>query len=140
MLVLRAVRCERRTSLTVNVGCWHALPMGIHATLMLAPGCSSWRPKSEPTTSPDARHGRWRRGRHATRDIRPIVGRRCGAWPGWQCAWLVALRGPGRPGSHIRCRPPCWAWLSNDVPACRGLAVAWLKRGARAPRGFLDLG
>jgi hypothetical protein len=28
---------------------------------------------------------------------------------------------------------PCWAWLSNDVPACRGLAVAWLKRGARAP-------
>src|SRR6266566_1233986 len=25
------------------------------------------------------------------------------------------------------------AWLSNDVPACRGLAVAWLKRGARAP-------
>jgi hypothetical protein len=51
MLVLRVVRSERRTSLTVNVGCWHALPMGIHATLMLAPGCSSWRPKSEPTTS-----------------------------------------------------------------------------------------
>src|SRR5215471_4538097 len=25
------------------------------------------------------------------------------------------------------------AWLSNDVPACRGLAVAWLIRGARAP-------
>ena len=23
-------------------------------------------------------------------------------------------------------------WLSNDVPACRGLAVAWLKRGASA--------
>ncbi len=54
MLVLRVVRCERRTSLTVNAGCWHALPMGIHATLMLAPGCSQWRPKSEPTTSPDA--------------------------------------------------------------------------------------
>jgi hypothetical protein len=54
MLVLRVVRCERRTSLTVNAGCWHALPMGIHATLMLAPGCSPWRPKSEPTTSPDA--------------------------------------------------------------------------------------
>ncbi len=54
MLVLRVGRCERRTSLTVNLGCWHALPMGIHATLMLAPGCSPWRPKSEPTTSRDA--------------------------------------------------------------------------------------
>ncbi len=54
MLVLTVVRCERRTLLTVNVGCWHALPIGIHATLMLAPGCSPWRPKSEPTTSPDA--------------------------------------------------------------------------------------
>src|SRR6266516_5027600 len=54
MLVLHVVRCERRTSLTVNAGCWHALPMGIHATPMLAPGCSPWRPKSEPTTSPDA--------------------------------------------------------------------------------------
>jgi hypothetical protein len=52
--LLRVVRCERRTSLTVNVDCWHVLPMGIHATLMLAPGCSPWRPKSEPTTSPDA--------------------------------------------------------------------------------------
>src|SRR5215813_15542102 len=62
------------------------------------------------------------------------------AWPGWQWAWLVALRGPGRPGSHIRCRPLCWAWLSNDVPACRGLAVAWLKRGARAPVLSLELG
>src|SRR6516164_5210112 len=54
MLVLRVGRCERRTSLTVNADCWHALPMGVHATLMLAPGCSPWRPKSEPTTSPDA--------------------------------------------------------------------------------------
>src|SRR5271166_1419730 len=54
MLVLRVVSWECRTSLTVNAGCWHALPMGIHATLMLAPGCSPWRPKSEPTTSPDA--------------------------------------------------------------------------------------
>src|SRR5579864_738962 len=54
MLVLRVVRCERRTSLTVNAGCWHALPTGIHATLMLTPGCSPWRPKPEPATSPDA--------------------------------------------------------------------------------------
>src|SRR5712671_1710820 len=50
--------------------------------------------------------------------------------------------GPGRDGSEpgrsversrlawllIRL-PPCWVWLSNDVPAGRGLAVAWLKRG-----------
>jgi len=26
--------------------------------------------------------------------------------------------------------PPCWVWLSNDVPAGRGLAVAWRRRGA----------
>jgi hypothetical protein len=37
----------------VDAGCWHALPMGIHATLMLAPGCSPWRPKSGSATSPD---------------------------------------------------------------------------------------
>src|SRR6266576_2541676 len=68
MLVLRVVRCERRTSLTVNAGCWHALPMGIHATLMLAPGCSPWRPKSEPTTSPDAVTDGDGGGRHAARE------------------------------------------------------------------------
>jgi hypothetical protein len=45
---------ERRTSHKADGGCWHALPMGIDATLMLAPGCSPWRPKSETTTSPDA--------------------------------------------------------------------------------------
>jgi hypothetical protein len=27
-------------------------------------------------------------------------------------------------------------WLPNDVPACRGLAVAWLKRGVSARREF----
>src|SRR5690349_24548065 len=32
------------------------------------------------------------------------------------------------------------AWLSNDVPACRGLAVAWLIRGARAQARSLELG
>src|SRR5215469_10695519 len=32
------------------------------------------------------------------------------------------------------------AWLSNDVPACRGLAVAWLIRGARAPSGIPGIG
>ena len=35
--------------------------------------------------------------------------------------------------------PPCWAWLSNDVPAGRGFAVAWLKRGASALK-VLELG
>ena len=35
--------------------------------------------------------------------------------------------------------PPCWAWLPNDVPACRGLAVAWLKRGVSAAK-VLELG
>jgi hypothetical protein len=51
MLVLRVVRCERHTSLTVNAGCWLALTMGIHATLMLAPECLPWRPKPGPATS-----------------------------------------------------------------------------------------
>src|SRR5712671_1305511 len=32
------------------------------------------------------------------------------------------------------------AWLSNDVPACRGLAVVWLIRGARAPSGIPGIG
>src|SRR5712691_12020205 len=36
-----------------------------------------------------------------------------------------------RAGSLTACRP-CVAWLSNDVPVCRDLAVAWLKRGASA--------
>ncbi len=57
-----------RIPLTVNGGCWHALPMGIHATLMLAPGCSPWRPKSEPTTSPDAVTDGDGDGRHAARE------------------------------------------------------------------------
>jgi len=48
---LRVVRRELRTSLTANAGCWHARPMGIHATLALAPGCSPLRLRSEPTTS-----------------------------------------------------------------------------------------
>jgi len=41
-------------------------------------------------------------------------------------------------GSLTACRP-CWAWLSNDVPACRDLAVVWLKRGASASK-VLELG
>ena len=37
------------------------------------------------------------------------------------------------PAAHV-------AWLSNDVPACRGLAVAWLIRGARALSGIPGIG
>ena len=34
-----------------------------------------------------------------------------------------------------------WVWLTNDVPACRGLAVVWLKRGASAASTIsLELG
>jgi len=58
MLVLRAVRCERRTSLTVNVGCWHALPMGIHATLMLAPASATVAAEVGAGDFPGCRHGR----------------------------------------------------------------------------------
>src|SRR5208282_5088373 len=48
-----------------------------------------------------------------------------------------ALRGPGR----LALEPPAalLGWLSNDVPACRGLAVAWLKRGVSATK-VLELG
>ena len=35
--------------------------------------------------------------------------------------------------------PAGLAWLPNDVLACRGLAVAWLKRGANATK-VLELG
>src|SRR5271170_6773760 len=60
--------------------------------------------------------------------------------------------GPGRDGSESgrsveRSRlawlffrlPPCWGWLSNDVPTCRGLAVVWLKRGVSVTK-VLELG
>ncbi len=59
---------------------------------------------------------------------------------------------PGRDGSEsgrsVERSPVGWlsnrlpaglAWLPNDVPACRGLAVAWLKRGANATK-VLELG
>jgi hypothetical protein len=49
--VLRVIRCERRTSLNVNAGCWHARPVGIHGAFVLAPGCSPCRLPSEPTSS-----------------------------------------------------------------------------------------
>ena len=50
---------------------------------------------------------------------------------------VVALRGPGR----LALLPPAalLGWLSNDVPAGRGLAVAWLQRGASAGK-VLELG
>ena len=45
-LLLSVLRREHRTSLTANLGCWHALPMSISAMLTLAPGCSPWRLRS----------------------------------------------------------------------------------------------
>jgi hypothetical protein len=38
-------------SLTASAGCSYAQPVGVHATLTLAPGCSPWRLRPEPTTS-----------------------------------------------------------------------------------------
>jgi len=45
---------------------------------------------------------------------------------------VVALRGP----AVLALDPPAalLGWLSNDVPACRGLAVAWLKRGVNVTK------
>jgi hypothetical protein len=64
--MLRVVRYERQTLPTANAGCWHALPMGIHVALTLAPACSPWRLQGTDDF-PGCRHGRWRRGRHAAR-------------------------------------------------------------------------
>src|SRR5438445_4889956 len=74
-----------------------------------------------------------------TRDIRPIETFGNGAGLG---------RDGGEPGRTVgRSRwawlsirlPPLRGWLPNDVPACRGLAVAWLKRGVSATK-VLELG
>ena len=53
-VLLRVVRCERRTPVTANVNCRRAWPMGIHATLMLTPRCSPGGPRSEPMISSHA--------------------------------------------------------------------------------------
>src|SRR5215471_16447910 len=69
-------------------------------------------------------------GEHAPSRLIKTLGRRC-SLAGMAVSQVVALRGPGR----LVLEPPaacCWAWLSNDVLARRGLAVAWLKRGASA--------
>jgi hypothetical protein len=119
---MRVVRSERRTSLTVNVGCWHALPMGIHATLMLAPGCS--RPKSEPTTSPDAVTDGGGGGRPAARRAR--YGRvSAGSWS--RCP-------PSRSGHS--------GWPQPDpvAPPCPGRAAVVVTDGPPVPPGTPVMG
>ena len=56
---------------------------------------------------------------------------------GMEVSRVVALRGPG----WLTLYPPAApaGWLPNDVPARRGLAVAWLKRGVSAAK-VLELG
>ena len=51
---------------------------------------------------------------------------------GMAVSQVVALRGPG----GLALDPPAalLGWLSNDVPTCRGLAVAWLKRGVNVTK------
>src|SRR5262249_290862 len=68
-----------------------------------------------------------------TCDIRLIVfsGRRCDL-AGMEVSRTVGLRGPGGAGAYMGWRRR--AWLSKDMPACGGLAVAWLVRRANAPR------
>jgi hypothetical protein len=41
--MLRVVRREHFTTLTADVGCWHARPLSVSVMLVLAPGCSPWR-------------------------------------------------------------------------------------------------
>jgi hypothetical protein len=68
-VVLRVIRRECWTSLSANCGCWHAPQKSVSAILTLAPDCHrggsvrQWRHSG-------CRHGRWRRGRHAARNIR----------------------------------------------------------------------
>ena len=74
-----------------------------------------------------------------TRDIRPIETFGNGAGLGRDGSE------PGRTVERSRWAwlsirlPPLRGWLPNDVPACRGLAVAWLKRGVSATK-VLELG
>jgi len=51
-VLLPVARCERSTSLPANAVCGMRAN-GHPRSFMPAPGCSPWRPQSEPTTSCD---------------------------------------------------------------------------------------
>jgi hypothetical protein len=86
----------RRTSLTANAGCWHARPMGIHATLMLAPGCSPWQP-SRSRRLPQMPS----RTVAAGADMRRANTRRYAQGP----AGFRSRLGPSRSGCSVRVQP-----------------------------------
>src|SRR5260370_6521178 len=52
--VLRVVNGERPTSLTANLGSWHAWPMGIHATVHAGARNLTVTPRVGADNSPDA--------------------------------------------------------------------------------------
>jgi len=59
------------------------------------------------------------------------------SWPGWKRSQVVALRGPG----GLALDPPAalLGLASERRASCRGLAVAWLKRGVGVTK-VLELG
>jgi hypothetical protein len=71
---------------------------------------------------PSCRHGWWRRCRRALGDIRLIetLGRRCGL-AGMEVSRDRSVERSRCAGPLTACRLGFVAWLSNDVPACRGL-------------------
>ena len=62
----------------------------------------------------------------ASHTYRPIVGRRCGPLAGMAVSLARSVERSRQAWLSYPLSARCWAWLSNDVPACRGLAVAWL--------------
>ena len=79
-MVSGATRHERRASLAVNPGCWHAWPMGACVTLTLTQECSPWR--SRPVLAASRRRPRTTTAtKHAARRIRRS-GRQSTRWPG----------------------------------------------------------
>jgi hypothetical protein len=110
--------------------------MGIHATLMLAPGCSPWRPKPEPTTSPDAvTDGSG--GAHMRRASNRLRGEGCVGAHQLRCADQVNLAPWGRSGACgdgcRRCARCCGRLLLRWTlgrPSCRLVGEPVDHRGA----------
>jgi len=85
---------------------------------------------SSPTSTTSPRRGPRSPRRLGISGLIETWVRRCGL-AGMAVRQARSVERSRRAGSLTACRSSV-AWLSNDVPPCRGLAVAWLKRGANA--------
>jgi hypothetical protein len=127
----RACGVVIRTRVSVNIR-----GPGLKSEQPAEPSC---RPRAvlRPLTSADRYHAvpmnparRWiSRSVTDPRELDAIYPPNC-FWR--RCGVVRSVEGVRWAGSRSACRPV--AWLDNDVPACRALAVAWLERGATADR------